>query len=57
MQLLNLNDEGPDEVPVPQTPKWWRTLIIKVLCFLLKDVLLRGIATLLWKLIIAKLFL
>ncbi len=57
MQLLHLNDGGHDETPAPQIPKWWRPLSTKVLHFILKDVLLRGIATYLWKIIITKLFL
>lgn len=57
MQLLHLNDGGHDETPAPQVPKWWRPLITKVLHFILKDVLLRGVATYLWKLIITRLFL
>ena len=57
MQLLHLNDEGRDDISAPETPKWWRPLMTKVLYFFLKDVLLRGVATALWNLILVKLFL
>ena len=57
MQLLNLNDKRQEELPVPQTPKWWRSLLVKVLYFILKDVLLKGVASALWNLILVKLLL
>jgi hypothetical protein len=38
-----------------QKPKWWRTALIIVLGFLLKDVVLKGLAGVMWNLLKAAL--